>query len=283
MTTAPADNVAPSSPEATGGAGTGTLLNPNPVTPPASAAPPSTPNPGQKSRPEWAPENFWDAEKGEVRVEDLGKSWFETKRTLSMRTDDLTKKVKEDFEKSRLSNRPETADKYELKIPDGLLPEGVDFQFEEGDPLIKFAREFAHEKGYSQDDFNSLVGAYVESEVYRVPDIEKEMGRLGEKGKERVERVENWLKSNLSRGAVAALAGVSTKAEVLIALEEFMTKAGAPAFALDDSGLSGQQVLDDALIRSWQADPRYYDPQKRDPKWIEKVEQGWAKLYPAKR
>lgn len=39
--------------------------------------------PAAKERPEWVPEKFWDAEKGEIRTEDLAKSYKELESTKS--------------------------------------------------------------------------------------------------------------------------------------------------------------------------------------------------------
>ncbi len=234
------------------------------------------------ARPEWAPENFWNKDKGEVLVEELAKSWKDTKAKLSMRTDDLEKKVKDDYEKSRLGKRPETSDKYELRLPQGVPEEAWEWSTE--DPLIKQAQEFAFEKGYSQDEFDNLVGMYVQSELSKIPNIENETKRLGEKGQERIERIDSWLSANVSREAYAALSSVAVKAEVIVALEEMMQKAGAPAFVIGTDLQSGdQEVMSDALVRTWMADPRYWDPSKREAKFVEKVEQAWKKLYPPKR
>ncbi|MGE0190315.1 MAG: hypothetical protein AB7G80_09515 [Dongiaceae bacterium] len=237
--------------------------------------------PAGPERPEWLPENFWNKEKGEPLVEEMAKSWSDTRKKLSMRTDDLEKKVKEDFEKTRFAKRPEAPDKYELRLPEKVPAEA--WEWNEKDPLLSYARNLAFETGMGQDDFDKLVGTYIESELSKLPDIEAETKRLGEKGKERLERVDQWLKANISRGGYAALSEISTKAEVVIAIEELMQKAGAPAFVVDGSGPTGQDVLTDAVVRSWMSDPKYWDPQRRDPKHIEKVDQAWKKLYPNKK
>ncbi|WEM05528.1 head assembly [Ralstonia phage BOESR1] len=50
----------------------------------ASNAPPADPSVDQlkPTKPEWVPEKFWDAEKGEVRIEDLAKSYGELEGKL---------------------------------------------------------------------------------------------------------------------------------------------------------------------------------------------------------
>jgi hypothetical protein len=210
-------------------------------------------------RPEWFPEEFWDADKGEGKTEDLAKSYLDTKKKVTMRTGDLEKKLKEELEQSRLSARPESPDKYELRLPEGIPEDAWEWHAE--DPLIKTAQEFAHERGFSQDEFDNLVSMYVQAEMSKIPDIAAEVKRLGEKGPERAERIDNWLSANVSKGAYAALSSVTNKAEVLIALEELMQKAGAPAFVVGNDLQTGdQEVLTDTLVRTWMADPKYYDP-----------------------
>lgn len=232
------------------------------------------------ARPEWAPENFWNKDKGELNVEELAKGFTETKKKLSMRTDDLAKTIREDFDKERLGKRPESADKYELRLPKDVPANA--WQWNEKDPLLTFGRQFAFESGMDQDGFDKLVAAYVESEIAKIPDIDAETKRLGEKGKERLERIDNWLEANVSKGAYAAISSVSTKADVIVALEELMQKAGAPAFVIGENLQTGDQdVLSDALLRTWQADERYWNPQKPGHKqWVEKVTAGFKKLYP---
>lgn len=231
-------------------------------------------------RPEWAPENFWDAEKGELRVEELAKGFSETKKKLSMRTDDLTKTLKEDFEKERFAKRPESADKYELRAPKELADA---WEFNDKDPLVQFARNLAYETGMGQDDFDKLVGTYIESEIAKLPDIQAETKRLGEKGAERIERVDQWLSANVSRGAYAVLSKYAVNADMVVAIEELMTKAGAPAYVLGDNGYGSQDILTDAQVKTWMADPKYWDPQQRDPAFVKKVDDAWRKLYPSKK
>jgi ribosomal protein L11 len=50
--------------------------------------PPATPNPDQKVKPEYVPDKFWDAEKGEVRLEDFAKSYGELERKFSSKPAD---------------------------------------------------------------------------------------------------------------------------------------------------------------------------------------------------
>jgi hypothetical protein len=230
-------------------------------------------------RPEWVPENFWDKDKGEADYEGMAKSWGDLRKKVSMRSDDLAKTLKEDLEKERLGKRPESADKYELRLPKDV-PEDA-WEWNDKDPLLAYARDLAFNTGMGQDEFDKLVGTYVESELARLPDIEAETKRLGEKGKERLERMDNWLAANVSKGAYAALSSAATKAEVIVALEEMMVKAGAPAFVVDSDVHGNQDVLSDAQVRTWMADPKYWDPAKRDAKFVEKVETAWKKLYPS--
>lgn len=233
-------------------------------------------------RPEWVPENFWNKDKGEADYEGMAKSWGDLRKKVSMRSDDLEKKVKEDLDKSRLAKRPEKPESYELRLPEGIPEEG--WEWNEADPLVGFARNLAFESGMGQDEFDNLVSAYVESKIAELPDVEAETKRLGEKGQERIERIDNWMKANISPGSYAALSSVSTKAEVIVALEEMMQKAGAPAFVVGTDLTTGdQEVMSDALVRTWMADPRYWDPRQRDGQFVAKVEKAWQKLYPAKK
>jgi hypothetical protein len=97
------------------------------------------------ARPEGLPDAFWDA------------------TTNSIKTGDLVGKFNEltAFEASERSRRaavPESADKYELKIPEGTeLPEGVEFKLDPESPLLKIARDAAHAAGMDQATFEGSV------------------------------------------------------------------------------------------------------------------------------
>src|SRR6056300_773843 len=65
--------------------------------------------------PEYIPEKFWDTERNEIKVEELGASYKALEQKLGMRTEDLVRQVQEDYENQRKSSVPES---YEVRLPE---------------------------------------------------------------------------------------------------------------------------------------------------------------------
>lgn len=161
--------------------------------PPAAASPPAvtaipTSTPAPPARPEWAPENFWDTTKGELKH-------GEFKQHL----DGLTAfKAAEDSRKLSVPKPTE----YKLEFaPDYTLPQGIEWKWDdEGkSPLIGQAREYAAANGINQEGFSKLLGLYAASRVGEIQQLNTakaaELGRLGENANARVDAVRTWLKS----------------------------------------------------------------------------------------
>lgn len=160
---------------------------------------------GAKARPDHIPENFWDAEKGTAKVDDLAKGYSDLSKRLSQGkaatrkeveadlTKELTDKLKPEIAKTieaeRLAARPKDPALYEVAIPeDGDLKKAVDeaglvflteqpgddFQAEDGkayfvmdetNPLLQWWRGMAHKMGAGQDTFMEGIVAYAKGEL----------------------------------------------------------------------------------------------------------------------
>lgn len=181
-----ADPIAsPSSPSPAPSTPVATPAPPVAASPPAVTAPPtSTPTP--PARPEWAPENFWDASKGELKG-------GEFKQHL----DGLTAfKAAED---SRKLSVPKP-DQYKIEnTSDFTLPQGVEWKFDEKNPQLAGFREFASSLGMSQEHFSKALNYFVASQVSDQQTLNAakaaELGRLGETANARVDAVRTWLKA----------------------------------------------------------------------------------------
>jgi hypothetical protein len=161
------------------------------------------------TRPEYVPENFWDAEKGEVKVEDLAKAHTDLGARFSKGKDGLRSEIEADItkeltEKLRpeiegtvkaeiFKERPAKVDDYAVGLPEEgnlveraektgivLLSEkpGDDFQPEEGKsyfvfdethPLLGWWKNTAFDNGLSQEQFMDGVLAYAEAELAMTP------------------------------------------------------------------------------------------------------------------
>lgn len=238
---------------------------------------PAPANPESPVMPDGLSENFWDAESGQVKLDDLIASHTE----LST----FKQTAEEQF-----ANRPETADAYELSLPEGFeLPEGVNFEFQPDSALAKLGRDLAFAKGLSQQDFQEqILKPYIEHELGKIAQDETdaeefakaEVNKLGEQGQERLDAVDNWLQKSLSEDAYKALQPATTTAAGIEALEILMKGSGAPVVQTTGSPAPADKITQEKLTEM-QNDPRYW--QDRDPAFVKQVQDGYAKLYPGQQ
>lgn len=226
--------------------------------------------------PDGLPESFWDAENGQIKTDELVGSYKELNEFKSQYDE-------------RLSKRPESADKYELRVPESVeIPEGVEWQFDENSPLLEKARELVFNAGGDQSVFDGLVGQYITESIEKSTGqatqaeetYQAEMAALGENGKARIDAVNSYLTSALPKEKAEALqAGITSKA-ALEALEDLISKgkdAGlqSPGQGSQPTGMTQEQL--DAM----QNDPKYW--RDKDPEIVRKVQEGYQKLYPGKQ
>lgn len=145
-------------------------------------------------RPDWLSEQFWDPEAGQIKGSDL-----------KAHLDELAAfKAGED---SRRAAAPENADGYQLQLPKDLeLPEGIEFQFDENDPMVGLGRQIAHAVGLDQAGFEKLMlKPFIEARVAGMKAeqerdaaaVEAQNKALGPKADDRRAAVENWISAKL--------------------------------------------------------------------------------------
>ena len=223
-------------------------------------------------RPEYIPEKFWDTNKGEPNVEAMASSYNSLERKFGQRTEDLSKSIREDMEKERITNAPE---KYEVNLPSDI-PEDVEVNIDQDQPLLQWWQGFAKDKGLNQGEFNKGIDAFIKSELSSMPDHIEEMRKLGDNSKERVEAADIWAKKYLTTGAYDQLKGIVQTSEGIKAVEEIMSlNKSAPI--PKDSAIDHEP--DEMDLRSMMKDPRYWDPNEKDDSYIRKVTDLYAKKY----
>jgi hypothetical protein len=97
---------------------------------------------------------------------------------------------------------PKDPNGYELKLPDNFVaPQGIEFNFNEKDPAIALAREFAHKNGLSQEQFSGMAAIYAATRVQELAAFAKanqaEVEKLGATGTQRVTAIQNFLRGHL--------------------------------------------------------------------------------------
>jgi hypothetical protein len=224
------------------------------------------------SRPEWLPEKFKDPS-------ELAISYKELEGKMRTRTDDLKRALSDEVRAEMLKDRPESPDKYQLTLPEGALPEGLEFKPDANDPLYKAFREVAFAHGIPQKTFSTLVSAYVESIGRMIPDRASEVSKLGENGQERLDAALLWVNANVPKAQRDWLTSVSDRAEAIEFIEWAKGLAGDPRQGDRSTSASPPGPPPTAEeLRAMQGDPRYWDPRKRDLAFCAKIDEGYRRL-----
>jgi len=222
--------------------------------------------------PEYIPEKFWDTERNEIKVEELGASYKALEQKLGMRTEDLIKQVQEDYENQRKSSVPES---YEVRLPE--VPEDVEITVDPEQELVKSWQQICRDNGLSQEVFDQGVAAFVNNEIAGLPNLQEEMAKLGDNARERIEAADLWSKKYLSTDAYDAIANLASTAEGVKALEEIMSLSKSKP--LPNTNTVVDVELDERDLQSMMKDPRYWKDGMKDPAYIAKVTNLYQKKY----
>jgi hypothetical protein len=230
---------------------------------------PTTAATGQK--PDGVPEKFWDAANGNVRLDDLIKSYCALEKKLSggftMPEDDEGR-----MRMLRAMGVPESPDGYAVSIKDGILESDLDVNTR------------LHAKGFTPDQVQEVYDLASERLVPMILDIaaefqaDREIERLvkhfggAEQWREVSRQLLAYGKKNLPGKVLEGLAG---SYDGVMALYQMM-KGDAPG--LMDGGTSTSAVSESDL-HSIMRDPKYW--RDKDPATISKVTDGFKKLYGA--
>ena len=72
-------------------------------------------------RPDFIPEKFWDATKGEVNLEEFGKSYTNLEKYVGGKKEELRDQIVDELQQEAIAERPEKVEGYELpKLPEGI-------------------------------------------------------------------------------------------------------------------------------------------------------------------
>ena len=222
--------------------------------------------------PEYIPEKFWDSERNEIKVEELGASYKALEQKLGMRTEDLVRQVQEDYENQRKSSVPES---YEVRLPE--VPEDVEITVDPEQELVKSWQQICRDNGLSQEVFDQGVAAFVNNEIAGLPNLQEEMAKLGDNARERIEAADLWSKKYLSTDAYDAIANLASTAEGVKALEEIMSLSRSKPLPNTNTVIDVE--LDERDLQSMMKDPRYWKEGMKDPAYIAKVTNLYQKKY----
>ena len=220
-----------------------------------------------QARPDWLADKFWNPDLKAPRTEMLGKAYNELEGKIRGKTEDF----KEEIRLEMVENAPE---KYEVNLSEELkIPENVELDFSEDDPLVSWFFGFAKENGMSQAIVDKALNDYVGIELAGMTDVTAEIEKLGDHGQDRMLRVHNWLETKLSDEQFKAINPLLSSAAQVEALEVLMKTAGPADFEGDGGG--APLSLDE--LREMQNDPRYW--REKNAPFIKTVEEGYKRLY----
>lgn len=221
-------------------------------------------------RPEWLPEKFWV--EGQPSYENLAKSYSELEKMRGNMKD----AVLQEIETERLGQRPESAAEYKLPEADYLDGEQL-----ASSPIVEWWRNFAHENGYNQEQFEAAINKYAEVEVARIQESYKqEMAALGENADARIEAVTLWMNNTFSEGQREALADACTTAEGIEAVEQIINMLKASG-NIDPAAFEKPPEITRADVEKMMQDRRYWHPADRDPAFVKQVEDFFKKSFSA--
>lgn len=171
---------------------------------------------GSAVRPEQLPDQYWDADKGSVKVADLLKDHLALKTEVDAARADV----------------PETADGYELKVSDAVkLPEGYALDIAADSPFAKEIFAAAHQHKMPRVAVQALVDAEARRQIAEqtagVEQYVADKSALGENADKRIEAVTNWVGANVSsKNAEALMMNIGPGA--VAAIEEIIAMRADP-------------------------------------------------------
>ena len=214
------------------------------------------------TRPEWLPEKF-------KTPEDLVTSYSNLETKLGTSQDELKSSILQELETEALQNRPATVGDYQV-------PEALDENLVNDNPLFQWWANHSFENGFSQEEFEAGIGQYAQFYESMQPDLEGEKTKLGENADARIEAVDLWANKFFPENLSDAVLTLGQSANGIEALEFLMDKLGG-------ANMSGNaqpaQQLTEADLRSMMKDERYWNNAKRDPAFVKQVDDGFSRVF----
>ena len=212
-------------------------------------------------RPDWLPQKFENPQQLSVAYGELEKKHYQ-------RTDDLKKTVANEMQEEALKDVPQVPQDYKVS-------EDLGMEIPDDDPMLNWWKDRSHQLGLNDKEFNGFIKEYHEMAAQSGPDTEAEINSLGEYGEKRVERVNEWFKSNMEKENYEVLSQMPITAPLIKSLENIMELAGKPSVSIQDNNELKDSLTKDDL-KLMMKDKRYF--QQNDPVFRQKVKAGFDQL-----
>lgn len=193
-----------------------------------------------------------------------------------LETDEYKEKLREGWETERREGLPDSPAGYTLTTENLEIPDSIELELPDDDPLVQFWQQTAHENGLSQKQFEAGIQAWLNQEIAGLPDPEATLAEIGENAKDRLQLVETKLKAVLPAAELEGLKEITVNANAFKAVERLLN--GSAALPLGDGGGGGgggEDELDEEGIRKLMATEAY---QKNDPEMHKRVREAWERL-----
>jgi len=212
-------------------------------------------------RPEWLPEKF-------NTPEDLASSYSALESKLGQSEQQMRDALVQEFETAALENRP-------ASVGDYTIPETIDESMAGDNELFQWWANHSFENAYSQEEFEAGIQKYAEFIDAQGPDLDAERAALGDNADARIEAVDLWSQKFFPEEYQDAVMQIGSSAKGVEALEFIMQQVGTSV------GGQSQPVsqVNHNDLQSMMQDERYWNPAKRDAGYVQKVQEGFSKLY----
>ena len=222
----------------------------------------------QEERPEHIPEKFW--KDGAVDYNEMAKSYTQLESYAGGKEETIKEKLIEELANEHAENIPET---YELPA----LPEGINEEMVNDNPMTEWWNGIAKENGFTQEEYEAGINTYVEMMQSQQPNIEAEMEALGENANSRLDAVNAWASKNFPPEEFEAIQySLGTSAQGIQALERMMEMGQSGVRSEQYAQPEKQLTMADA--RAMMQDKRYFDPRYRDETYVAKVDAAFRML-----
>lgn len=213
-------------------------------------------------RPEWLPEKF-------NTPEDLASSYSQLESKLGTSQDEMRDALVAEFEQEALANRPDT-------VGDYVVPEELSENDVNDNELFQWWANHAYENAYSQQEFEDGIKMYAQALEGTQPDLDSERAALGENADARIEAVDLWSQKFFPEEHADAVLSLGSTAGGIEALEYLMNQMSSSSLANNTGGIA---PINAGELQSMMKDERYWNPAKRDNAYVQKVQEGFSKLY----
>lgn len=160
-------------------------------------------------RPENIPEKFWDADKKELRTDDVLKSYSELEKRFGAFTG--------------------APDEYAVGVSEELKEQGV--ELDSDDPMMEEAQKFAKEAGMSQEGFNGMINLYAVNQLAMAKAEQEAMtadiASLGDNADRRLNNMNQWASKNLPDDLMEGFKDAAVSSDAVRAMEQLISMTRA--------------------------------------------------------